>query len=134
MSYCKTQEFAFKKMGVEFQSYVILKRLELEVSAWSRFVEFLKLFKMLMDLKWKICVVFSQSWKTKRPVFFLATVMVLHFAVFPPLLHLWPCQLPLYKNLIETIVAFFIEGALSLKWETWDKQTWVARLTYHSFR
>ena len=64
MSYCKTQEFAFKKMGVEFQSYVILKRLELEVSAWSRFVEFLKLFKMLMDLKWKICVVFSQSWKT----------------------------------------------------------------------
>ena len=57
-------------MGVEFQSYVILKRLELEVSAWSRFVEFLKLFKMLMDLKWKICVVFSQSWKTKRPVFF----------------------------------------------------------------
>ena len=75
MSYCETQEFAFKKMGVEFQSYVILKRLKLEVSAWSRFVEFLKLFKMLMDLKWKICVVFSQSWKTKRPVFFLATVI-----------------------------------------------------------
>ena len=40
-----------RTMGVEFQSYVILKRLELEVSAWSRFVEFLKLFKMLMDLK-----------------------------------------------------------------------------------
>ena len=75
VSYCETQEFAFKKMGVEFQSYVILKRLKLEVSAWSRFVEFLKLFKMLMALKWKICVVFSQSWKTKRPVFFLATVI-----------------------------------------------------------
>jgi len=59
VSYCKTQEFAFKKMGVEFQSYVILKRLELEVSAWSRFVEFLKLFK--------ICVVTGGQ---KKSVFF----------------------------------------------------------------
>ena len=39
-------------MGVEFQSYVISKRLKLEVSAWSRFVEFLKLFKMLIDFKY----------------------------------------------------------------------------------
>ena len=62
------------KMSAELQSYVISKRLKLQISAWSRFVEFLKLFKMLMDFKWKVCAVFSQSWKTERPVFILAIV------------------------------------------------------------
>ena len=33
VSYCKAQWFAFKKMGVEFGSYVIWKGLKQEVSA-----------------------------------------------------------------------------------------------------
>ena len=42
---------AVLKMSAELQSYVISKRLKLQISAWSRFVEFLKLFKMLIDFK-----------------------------------------------------------------------------------
>ena len=61
-------------MGVLFHSYVIWKRLELETSAWSRFLEILKLFKMLMDFKYKVCVVFNKSYNTERPVFILAIV------------------------------------------------------------
>ena len=37
-----------KNLGVEIQTYVILKRIELITSAWSIFVEFSKLFKMLI--------------------------------------------------------------------------------------
>ena len=37
------------KLSAELQSYVISKRLKLQIFAWSRFVEFFNIFKMLMD-------------------------------------------------------------------------------------
>ena len=61
---------ADKNLGVQPQTYVIKKRLELVTSAWSRFVEFSKLFKMLMDLKYEVSIVFNQLTKIERPVFF----------------------------------------------------------------
>ena len=61
-------------MGVEFQSYVIWKRFELIPFAWSRIVEFLMLFKMLIDFMYKVRIVFNQLRKTERPVFYFATV------------------------------------------------------------
>ena len=63
-------------MSTELQTYVISKRIELKISAWSRFVEFLKLFYMLTDFKQKVKVVYKLLINIERLVFFFATVKI----------------------------------------------------------
>ena len=84
---------------VELQSYVIWKRLELITSAWSRFVEFLKLFRMFIDFKYGVWMVFHQLAKTERPFFSFAIVILFLFlfGVYGWLLQY--CCRPLARNL-----------------------------------
>ena len=70
----KNAFLAVWKLSAEFQSYFISKRLKLQIFAWSRFIEFFTLFKMLMDFKQKVLVVFNDLIKIERLIFYLAMV------------------------------------------------------------
>ena len=61
---------AIEKMSLHLQSNVIWKRIKLETSAWSSFVEFLKFFKKLIDSNYEIFMVFDLQSKNEVFGFF----------------------------------------------------------------
>ena len=54
-----------RERSSQLQTHMICKRTKPQTSAWSRFAEFLKLFKVLMNSCWKFRTVFKQTKKNK---------------------------------------------------------------------